>query len=598
MKEYEFIYMNKKYMINNSENNNNVFHQFSSLINQDIIQIIFYYKCKKINISRNFNCSKRTNIKIFVYKKNGIISKKSNIKNIICPECNYLSFLTNININEEGLVDIKCINGHNSLSTLDSFIDSQMKDESTINCSKCNNNKYYYNDVMYINNSNEYICPLCIATRDKVINYNYQYSMCNIHKLKYLSYCNKCKINLCEKCEQNHRKHKIIQYKKIRFDKKRVLKIRSERIRLNKNLNDVNELKSYFSEICDYLLDKMKNYKHIYDYLVDSMENLDNFENINNSVNFDLQFGIGPLDFNYINNDNIIKITNILNAYEKRPNIMTLTYDKSGDIQLFGHDFVNINKNKCYLLINNKKSELIEKYHFTRKDEKRTIYLVDKNLQNSGIINMGFMFDKCTSLYSLPDISKWNTKDVKSMSGMFSGCSSLKELPDISKWNINNVKNMSWMFSGCSSLKELPDISKWHINNILNITGMFSGCSSLKELPDISQWDTISVTDMKGLFNECSSLKELPNISTWNISNAKDLSELFRECSSLKYLPDISIWNTSNIIKMSGMFDGCKSLDILPDISQWNINKLSKKYSMFNGCKSTLNIPDKFKSYI
>ena len=44
------------------------------------------------------------------------------------------------------------------------------------------------------------------------------------------------------------------------------------------------------------------------------------------------------------------------------------------------------------------------------------------------------------------------------MSFMFDGCSSLSSLPDISKWNINNLNTMSYMFSGCSllSLELIP----------------------------------------------------------------------------------------------------------------------------------------------
>ena len=45
------------------------------------------------------------------------------------------------------------------------------------------------------------------------------------------------------------------------------------------------------------------------------------------------------------------------------------------------------------------------------------------------------MFDKCSSLTNLPDISKWDTKNVTNMSGMFDVCELLKELPDISKGN-------------------------------------------------------------------------------------------------------------------------------------------------------------------
>ena len=43
------------------------------------------------------------------------------------------------------------------------------------------------------------------------------------------------------------------------------------------------------------------------------------------------------------------------------------------------------------------------------------------------------------------------------------------------------------MFSGCSSLISLPDISKWNTSHAINILEMFSGCISLISLPDISK---------------------------------------------------------------------------------------------------------------
>ena len=86
------------------------------------------------------------------------------------------------------------------------------------------------------------------------------------------------------------------------------------------------------------------------------------------------------------------------------------------------------------------------------------------------------MFSGCSSLISLPDISKW-TINVTNMRSMFDRCSSLISLPDISKWNTNNVTNMHYMFSGCSSLSSLPDISKWNTNN--SMLFMFSECHNL-----------------------------------------------------------------------------------------------------------------------
>ena len=73
------------------------------------------------------------------------------------------------------------------------------------------------------------------------------------------------------------------------------------------------------------------------------------------------------------------------------------------------------------------------------------------------INNMSFMFDWCSSLISLPDISNLDTSNINDLSFMFSRCSSLKEFPDISNWNTSNVKNMSHLFNACKSLISLPN---------------------------------------------------------------------------------------------------------------------------------------------
>ncbi len=61
---------------------------------------------------------------------------------------------------------------------------------------------------------------------------------------------------------------------------------------------------------------------------------------------------------------------------------------------------------------------------------------------------MSSMLYECNSLISLPDISKWNTSNVKDMSKMFSGFNSLISLPNISKWNTSNLKK-EYIFYEC-----------------------------------------------------------------------------------------------------------------------------------------------------
>ena len=133
----------------------------------------------------------------------------------------------------------------------------------------------------------------------------------------------------------------------------------------------------------------------------------------------------------------------------------------------------------------------MEEYNIKNiKEKKENLEVVLLGIKN--IINMSYMFcggkgnyleTGCKSLISLPDISKWNTKNINNMNHIFSGCSSLSSLPDISKWNTNNVINMSDMFNGCSSLSSLPDISKWNINNVTSMRYMFDKCSSDLKIP-------------------------------------------------------------------------------------------------------------------
>ena len=53
------------------------------------------------------------------------------------------------------------------------------------------------------------------------------------------------------------------------------------------------------------------------------------------------------------------------------------------------------------------------------------------------------------------------------MSNMFDGCNLLSTLPDIYKWDTKNVTDMGWVFFNCRFSSSLPDISKWDTKNVL-----------------------------------------------------------------------------------------------------------------------------------
>ena len=291
-------------------------------------------------------------------------------------------------------------------------------------------------------------------------------------------------------------------------------------------------------------------------------------------------------------------------------------------IRIFGDEFVKNNKDICKIIINGKEFELSTYFNVNIRQLKNNIFEIKlkgmKQITNisclfmgkffeyipllslpdiskwntKNVTDMNSMFYCCSSLSSLPDISKWNTQNVTNMSNMFYCCSSLSSLPDLSKWNTQSVTDMNSMFYRCSSISSLPDISKWNTQNVINMNSMFEGCSSLSSLPDISQWKTQNVTNMNSMFYCCSSLSSLPDISKWNTQNVTNMSYMFYRCSLLSLLPDISKWNSQNVTNMSYMFYYCPLLSSLPDISKWNTQNVTDMSYMFRICSSISSLPD------
>ena len=299
---------------------------------------------------------------------------------------------------------------------------------------------------------------------------------------------------------------------------------------------------------------------------------------------------ISDRSYMFYNCESLVEFSNfVINNNEIKDNIKEgKNHFNSKEIEKFNNFYPNnIDENK---INKNSSSSSKETFNFFRLEFDK----IDKLKRNyyTRLNNMISMFSGCSSLISLPDISKWNTNSVNDMNSIFSRCSSLISLPDISIWNTNNVNYMNNMFEECTSLISLPDISKWNTINVNYMNNMFSRCSSLISLPDISKWNTINVNYMNHMFSECSSFITLPDISKWNTINVNDMNHIFFECSALISLPDISKWNTINVNNMISMFEGCSSLISLPDISKWNTNNISDINYMFSRCSSLISLPD------
>ncbi len=74
------------------------------------------------------------------------------------------------------------------------------------------------------------------------------------------------------------------------------------------------------------------------------------------------------------------------------------------------------------------------------------------------------LFCGCSLLISLPNISKWNTINVKYMTKMFEGCLSLPYIPNITIFLSTTISNKNNIFNDCLTAINLPDISSLSIN--------------------------------------------------------------------------------------------------------------------------------------
>ena len=64
-------------------------------------------------------------------------------------------------------------------------------------------------------------------------------------------------------------------------------------------------------------------------------------------------------------------------------------------------------------------------------------------------------------------------KTVTDISYMFGGCSMLSSVEN-PNWNIDTITNLSGVFSDCRSLISIPDISKWNTSNVKTMNNLFS----------------------------------------------------------------------------------------------------------------------------
>ena len=148
------------------------------------------------------------------------------------------------------------------------------------------------------------------------------------------------------------------------------------------------------------------------------------------------------------------------------------------------------------------------------------------------------------------------------MSGLFEGCSSLNSLPDISKWNINNLYDYGLILDGCISLKSFPDISKIINKNVFNLTIV----GNYQPLPEIKLEKDIKILLCGESGVGCNTLSNISIGKKFDSNSKAESSFIFHEIKFFVNYKEIkvSLWNGPGQEKYRGLLKiFLRDIDIL-----------------------------------
>ena len=497
---------------------------------------------------------------------------------IICPECkeNCLINMTDYKINLYG-----CKNGHeyNNIS-LSEFYQTQTMNEKDIICNKCSqNNKFEsLNKEFYIClTCKKNLCKECFKSHERnhhIIDYDKKNYICEKHHNTYISFCEKCQMNLCYLCESEHIECIKIDYQNFLFNEEEIEQIKESLKKFRIKVDILNNFINFLIKELEKIKENIEVYYKInYNLINNYQKEYINYQNLEN-----IKYIKNNLFANYFNeiisNNRIMKkIQYLYNIYKKMKNKkindeITIIYkkDKEDDtVKILGEEFVKNYKDKCFIRFNNQEITLIENKNIPQSERNKDILEIQLT-GISQITDASHMFEGCVTLISLPDISFWDTINVTNMSYMFKDCIMLSYIGNISKWNTDKVTNMKYMFLNCNSF--------FSRNTLTNLSNNFKKDNSESSIP-ASNYNSSSNKNNKQII-----------ILVFIVKNTKNI---------ILYVDhDDNIENVKNKIQIKEGFPINKQILSFSDAYLEN-DKTVSYYNIVNGSYIELNIIEQFQ---
>ena len=244
--------------------------------------------------------------------------------------------------------------------------------------------------------------------------------------------------------------------------------------------------------------------------------------------------------------------------------------DENGEVQILGEhlngeDFVKLNKDKSYLIINGQKQELCYKYKLKEGINKIEIVFLDS------VSNYRALFKYCTSLIDISALKYWDVKDATCFSCSFRGCTSLKDISPLENWNTSNVVDMTACFEGDTGLTDISPLKNWDVSKVNLMGSLFSHCTLLSDISPLQKWNVNNVHNLSRIFEGCKNLKNISSLKNWKVGNCTNFNCMFKECTSLCDITPLKNWDVSKGISFDEFFKNCDNLKDIYPIQNWNV---------------------------
>ena len=302
----------------------------------------------------------------------------------------------------------------------------------------------------------------------------------------------------------------------------------------------------------------------------------------------------------------------IINEGVNHKNEINLKYMAKNDgmQNIFHEYFVANNASNISLVINQKRSPLVNKYNLKQGENDVTICI------NKKLTNLSYMFYFCKSLYNIEELKYLNTEDVTDFSfmfgnseisdikplekwitnksetfcNMFSCCKSLTNINALKSWNVSNCKNFSGMFDKCENLTNIKALECWNVSNGEDFSFLFRLCYLLSDIKSLENWNVSNGINFECMLTACDSLIDIMPLGNWNVSKGRNFGNCFRSSRSLSDIKPLEKWNVSNAICLNGIFAGIENLTDIKALEKWNVSRCLTFEDLFFSCKNLSDI--------